>query len=59
MKRIFDAKIRKVGNSYVITIPKDTIDRFEIKEGDFVGVSLDSKDLKHRKEKLEGKNEKL
>ena len=48
-KRKFDAKLRKVGNSYVITIPKDTIDRFEINEGDFLAVEIDSKEIKKKK----------
>ena len=45
-KRKFDVKLRKVGNSYVVTIPKDTIDRFELKEGDFVAVDLDTNEIK-------------
>ena len=46
MKRTFDARIRKVGNSFVITIPMDSIDRFELKEGDFVGITFDTDDIK-------------
>ena len=45
-KRKFDAKLRKVGNSYVITIPKDTIDRFNLKAGDFLAVDLDTDEIK-------------
>jgi len=45
-KRKFDVKLRKVGNSYVVTIPKDTIDRFELKEGDFVAIDLDTEEVK-------------
>jgi putative addiction module antidote len=51
MKRKFDVKLRKVGNSFVVTIPMDTIERFDIKEGDFLAVSLDSKDIKKINEK--------
>jgi len=47
-KRKFDVKLRKVGNSYVVTIPKDTVDRFEMNEGDFLAVELDSKEIKKR-----------
>jgi putative addiction module antidote len=47
-KRKFDVRLRKVGNSYVVTIPKDTIDRFDIKEGDFIAISLDTKEIKKR-----------
>jgi len=46
IKRKFDAKLRKVGNSYVVTIPKDTIDRFKINEGDYLAVTLDPADIK-------------
>jgi len=46
VKRKFDAKLRKVGNSYVITFPKDTIDRFNLDEGDFIALEFDSKDIK-------------
>ena len=44
-KRKFDVRLRKVGNSYVVTIPKDTIDRFELKEGDFVAIELDTEEI--------------
>jgi len=49
MKRKFDAKLRKVGNSYVITIPKDTVDRFDIDEGDFLAVNLDTAEIRRNK----------
>jgi len=45
-KRKFDVKLRKVGNSYVITIPKDTIDRFGLKEGNFLTIELDTEEIK-------------
>ncbi len=41
LKRKFDVILRKVGNSYVVTIPKDTVDRFKIKEGDYITVNLE------------------
>lgn len=53
VKRRFDAKLRKVGNSYVVTIPKDTVDRFDIKENEFITVELDFSELKKG-----GKNDK-
>jgi putative addiction module antidote len=53
MKRKFDAKLRKVGNSYVITIPKDTVDRFRLDEGDFLAIGMDVEEIKKR-----GENEK-
>lgn len=45
-KRKFDVKLRKVGNSYVVTIPMDTIDRFELKEGDYLALDLDTDEIK-------------
>jgi putative addiction module antidote len=45
-KRKFDVKLRKVGNSYVVTIPKDTIDRFNINEGDYVSIELETEKIK-------------
>jgi putative addiction module antidote len=47
--RKFDVKLRKVGNSFVITIPKDTIDRFKIKEGDYLAIQLDPEEIKREK----------
>lgn len=46
MKRKFDVKLRKVGNSYVITIPRDTVDRFNIEEGDYLAINFDSNEIK-------------
>ena len=48
-KRKFDAKLRKVGNSYVVTIPKDTIERFKIKQGEYITVELDLETIIHKK----------
>ena len=58
MKRRFDVKLRKVGNSYVVTIPKDSIDRFELNEGDFLALSFDSNEIKKQtKPKKTNKND--
>ena len=45
-KRKFDVKLRKVGNSYVVTIPKDTVDRFKIKEGQYLALELDTEEIR-------------
>jgi len=50
-KRKFDVKLRKVGNSYVVTIPKDTVDRFELNEGDFLPIELDTEEVKKNAKK--------
>ena len=46
MNREFDAKVRKVGNSYVVTIPKAIINRFKLKEGKFLTVSINTEETK-------------
>ncbi len=50
-KRKFDVKLRKVGNSYVVTIPMDMIGRFELSEGDFIAIDIDTDEIKRKKEK--------
>ena len=46
MQREFDAKVRKVGNSYVVTIPKNIIERFKLKEGKFLTVTVSTGETK-------------
>ena len=59
MKRKFDVKLRKVGNSYVVTIPKDTVDRFELREGDYLALNFDSDEIKKQmKKKIKKLNKK-
>jgi len=48
-KRVIDTKLRKVGNSYVVTIPKDLIDRFELNEQDFIAIEIDPDEIKRKK----------
>ena len=45
-KRKFDVKLRKVGNSFVVTIPKETIDRFKLEEGDYIAIDFNSREVK-------------
>ena len=33
-------KVRKVGNSYVVTIPREELERQHIEEGDLVGIEV-------------------
>jgi putative addiction module antidote len=33
-------KLRKVGNSYVVTIPKDEVERLGLHEGSLVGLEV-------------------
>ncbi|MEK6856514.1 MAG: hypothetical protein AABX49_00710 [Nanoarchaeota archaeon] len=40
IEREFDAKIRKVGNSFVITIPSSIIKRFKIKPKKFITMVI-------------------
>ena len=46
MRREFDAKIRKVGNSHVVTIPALTVERFKLKENQFVTIIIDTERMK-------------
>ena len=39
--RKFDAQIRKVGNSYVVTVPSKIIKRFKLKEKKFLTVIIE------------------
>lgn len=45
-KRKFDVRLRKVGNSFVVTIPRETINRFKLEEGDYIAIDFDSKEIK-------------
>ena len=40
MKREFDAQLRKVGNSFVITVPSSIIKRFSLKKKNFITVAI-------------------
>jgi len=39
-------QLRKSGNSLVITIPKDEVDRLGLSEGQFVGIHLTPMELR-------------
>lgn len=39
MKREFDRKIWKTGNSYVVTIPSETVERYGL-NGKFITVAI-------------------
>lgn len=39
-------KIRRVGNSLIVTIPKEEAERQNLHEGDFVGIEVRKVDLK-------------
>lgn len=47
-KRKFDVKLRKVGNSFVVTVPMDTVERFDLKEGDFIAIDIDTEEIKRK-----------
>ena len=40
-KRQFDAQIRRVGNSHIVTIPSKIIKRFKLKEKKFLTVTIE------------------
>lgn len=35
-----DAKVRKNGNSFIITVPSDTVEKLKLKLGDILEVGL-------------------
>lgn len=41
MKRTIDSTLWKTGNSYVVTIPKKIIKKFNMKVGDDVEIAMD------------------
>lgn len=41
-KRIIDAQLRKVGNSFVITIPSVIVKRFKLKQKKFITVTIEN-----------------
>ena len=49
MKRTFDGKIWKAGNSLVITIPPITLERFGLKSGDFLTVAITDEEIESNK----------
>ena len=42
MKREFDAQLRKVGNSFVITVPSSIIKRFKLKPKKYIAITLEN-----------------
>lgn len=37
---MFTVKLRKTGNSYVVTIPHEELERHNLREGDMVGIEI-------------------
>jgi len=37
---MIEAKVRKQGNSFVVTIPKEAMERYQLEEGDEVALTL-------------------
>ncbi len=48
MAEVFEAKLRKIGNSLGIIIPKEVIQATGYSEGDTIQVSIISSNLKER-----------
>jgi len=44
IKREFDAQLRKVGNSFVITVPSSIIKRFKLKPKKFITITLENEE---------------
>lgn len=43
---MFYQKVRKAGNSYVVTIPKDQVDEMGLEQGDLVAVHLQRAEIR-------------
>ena len=52
MSKMFDAKLRPVGNSLGFIVPRDIIKGNGYQRGDIIHVAIPSNDLEHRNEKL-------
>ena len=39
-------QVRKVGNSFVITVPKSEVERLGLEEGDFVSAQINKLEIK-------------
>lgn len=48
MAEVFEAKLRKVGNSLGVIIPKEVIEAAGLKEGDTIQISIISSHLEDR-----------
>ncbi|MBI2507321.1 hypothetical protein HYV89_00015 [Candidatus Woesearchaeota archaeon] len=42
IRREFDAKLRRVGNSFVITVPSSIIKRFKLKPKRYITIALEN-----------------
>jgi len=38
--RVFSVRVRRAGNSYIITIPREVAEKLGLQEGDWVVVSI-------------------
>ena len=54
MKREFDRKIWKSGNSFVVTIPSETVERYSL-EGKFVTIAVSDEESLILENKNKGK----
>jgi len=52
MPKVFDAKIRRIGNSLGIIIPNDIIEEHGYHRGDVVPVAMPGSDIKTRNERI-------
>lgn len=43
---MFKQQLRKSGNSYIVTIPKDEVDRLNLREGQMIAIDVTPMELK-------------
>ena len=52
MSEIFEAKLRKIGNSLGVIIPKEMIEHMHFHPGDSIRICIPSSDINTRNRKL-------
>lgn len=52
MSEVFEAKLRKIGNSLGVIIPSEIIEGMDFHQGDIIHVAIPPSDNEHRNEIL-------
>ncbi len=52
MSDVFEAKLRKIGNSLGVIIPKELIDDLHFHQGDSISICIPASDIKTRNERI-------
>ena len=52
MSEVFEAKLRKIGNSMGVIIPAKVIEKLQVNKGDLVNVCIPESDINKRNSRL-------